>query len=44
MGKELLETRGWVESVFEGDREGKVKVLAAWVLGGVAEVVGGGGV
>lgn len=40
MGKELLETRGWVEGVFERVGEGRVKVLAAGVLGGVAEVVG----
>lgn len=39
MGKELLETRGWVEGVFERVGEGRVKVLAAGVLGGVAEVV-----
>lgn len=40
MGKELLETRGWVEGVFERVGEGRVKVLAAGVLAEVAEVVG----
>lgn len=40
MGKELLETRGWVEGVFERVGEGRVKVLAAGVLGGISEIVG----
>lgn len=40
MGKEVLETKVWVEAIFERVGEGKVKVLAAGVLGGVSEVLG----